>query len=250
MKYTKLFALAAGALFCGVQVATAVPSLRISSGGTTVILTDEDLENALGWQAAPPVGSTLLTDAAPGFLGFVSVTTTVGSFAITTTTGATYPSIGSITSPEMDVLNLSVSSSGAGGTLTVEFSEDGFGPTQGTGGRMAIGGTLGTGASANYDAYADGSNVLFAQTDHFGNLSFGPNTGSSPISFSGDVSGSAPGVSSPSYSLTQVVTITHGAGLVSSSFDAALDVPDGGTTVSLLGLTLLGLGAGRRALRK
>lgn len=254
MKYTKLLAASAGLLLVGSQIATAVPSLRLTSGGDTVILTDNNLANALGWNSplgtvsggAPPAGTTLATDTSPAIAGFTQVTTVVGNFNITSTTGSTFPTIGSLTSPQMDILNISISS-GAGGILTIEFSQDGFGPTSGTGGRLAIGGTLGAGASVDYSAYADGGNGLFVQTDHFNTLNFGPGSGG----FSGDASGAAPGVSSPQYSLTQVVTVSHPAGAgIFTSLNASLHVPDGGTTVSLLGLTLLGLGAGRRALRK
>ena len=50
------------------------------------------------------------------------------------------------------------------------------------------------------------------------------------------------------YSLTQQLIITH-SGYGASSFYAELKVPDGGSTVALLGAVLVGLEGFRRKLR-
>lgn len=234
MKLTKLLT-ASALLVCGAQIASAVPMLRLTSNGPSGITSVTITDNLLGD-----------LDPAPGAVS--AGTISLGDFNLTLSVGLA--DIGSDTSPIMDVLSFSMTSNSlvSDATLTIEFSDIGFGPTQGTGGRMSIGGHADVGTDIVYTAYADGGNNYFAQTEAFDTISFYGLPGGG---FSGDGAGTSSEVANTPYSLTQVIEITHPAGaMTTSSFDALLEVPDGGTTVSLLGLTLLGLGAGRRALRK
>ena len=152
----------------------------------------------------------------------------------------------------MKLYDVSLSSSLTGGTLNIWFSEEGFGPT----GSVATSSISGiSGGTTTYNTYqgtynpAQGTS-LFQTTTSLESLSFGK----------GDFSGSGTEVltnTTGPYSLTQQVTITHAGGVKLSSFEASLSVsgsgggvsvPDGGMTLSLLGLALVGMAAFRRAL--
>ena len=111
---------------------------------------------------------------------------------------------------------------------------------------MNIGGTLAGNATLTYNLYGDAGNTALATTTLLGTE--GPFTGPGAFSKNGNASvGLA--VLGSHYSLTQQVVITAtGAG--TSSFDAEAQVPDGGTTLVLLGGSMLGLGAIRRKLVK
>jgi hypothetical protein len=137
----------------------------------------------------------------------------------------------------MHLDDLSISGAG-GGTLTIWYSETGFGPaTAGSGAFATFGGTSAPGATLTYESY-------------FGTTLFDEANSLTSLSFSGAAANLQDAASLPQpaddYSLTQKVTITHlGAGQ-SSSFNATLNVPDGGTTLSLLGLAMLGIAGVRR----
>jgi hypothetical protein len=95
-------------------------------------------------------------------------------------------------------------------------------------------GTLGLSSSVTYET-RQGTNSLFAGTTLTG-----------PQSSNGSVSGSFGSGTGP-YSLTQKVTITHGS-LGSSAAIVKLSVPDGGWSITLLGLALVGVEGLRRKL--
>lgn len=167
--------------------------------------------------------------------GVVVFSGTFGNWVITTDTGVTKPVSGNAVRPYMDV-NFIATSSTPGGTLVIEFSETGFGPmAAGTNYVLDIGGT--TQGVVNCTTLVDVNNVLF------GGLAIGGGT------FSGGAfacEAGAPGTYTSPYSLTKRITITHGSGVLTSSGDTQVTVPDGGTTIAMFGLSLLGLGALRR----
>jgi hypothetical protein len=171
--------------------------------------------------------------------GAVTFSGAVGLWIINVTTGITYPVLGSVTEPVMDFNDISVLSSG-GGTLTLWFSETGFGPTS-TSVETSIGGT--TGGTVSYQAFS--GTALFEEGALL--TTFTSNT----LAFNNTSSGTLASGAGP-YSLTQKVQLTHSAGGV-SSYNANLSVepkpvPDGGMTLSLLGLAMVGLAALRRRL--
>jgi hypothetical protein len=145
----------------------------------------------------------------------------------------------------MDV-NFIATSSTPGGTLVIEFSEDGFGPmTSGANYALAIGGT--TEGTVNCTTLVDVNNVLFGGVELLpGGRTFTSDLNNGAFSFSAG----APGTYSSPYSITKRITITHGSGFLTSSGDTLLKVPDGGTTIAMFGLSLLGLGALRKKQRK
>lgn len=176
--------------------------------------------------------------------GVVTYSGTIGVWTVSFATGTSIPvSGGTASSPVLDLASFSASSAG-GGTLILEFSDTDFGPSTGShieaflSGSIAVG-TGSTGGSAAFTTYANASNALFDKSG--GALT--TIALASPGGFGMD-SGGVLGVGP--YSLTERVVLTHNtAG--SSSLDAHLTVvPDGGTTLMLLGSGVTALGLIRR----
>lgn len=195
-------------------VASAVPTMTISDGINPVITI---VDGGAG-------------DSNLGTAGVVGYNGSVGLWNLVVSIGQTKPFLGSAEAPHMD-LNYVVTSTGAG-TITIKWSDTDF--TAGSAGFAAeIGGT--TAGSVQFSTYADAGNTLFGTGIQLTSQSFN----SSP--FSGTASHGA--VGDNSFSLTEVLVITHGSGTTSDSGDASLaTVPDGGATVTLLGTALAGLG--------
>ena len=203
--------------------AHAITTLRLTDGVTTITIADA------GAGDANPVAGAVT------FIG------SIGSFSINNvTTGLSKPVLGSATLPFLDLNSVDVS--GSAGTLTISFSDNFFGLTPGDV-TANIGGT--TGGTVSYSTFADASNLLFGKSTPL--TSQGPFGGPA---FSG-TSFADLGLLSP-FSLTQEVVITHASGVRATSFNAELKaqgVPDGGSTVGLLGLALVGLESLRRRFR-
>lgn len=190
---------------CGITTAAlyqaeAAAQLRISDGtvaGTIVINDDGPGDSA---NTSPGV----ITYAGPvGANWFLNVTT-----------GSGYPNLGSPSVPTLDLGTLNLSS--AAGSLTIEFSEDGF--TAGGPANITIGGnSVGT---VTYKVWTDTNNVIFGKTTLVGTV--GPLDATLT---GGSFSGSAAGTVAPAspYSITMEATIEHPTG-GKTGFDAALDI--------------------------
>jgi hypothetical protein len=194
----------------------AIPTLTLESGGVTVVRTDAD-DGSID-------GKIELNQSVGGFyLNKVK--------ALTDGTGGT----GTPLSPDLNLLSVDASS-GAGGTLTVTFVDDGF-----TGSPLdllaRIGGTTAEANSVQFLTYVNGTLL----TDS-GLLD---GTGFSDVK-NASISEGAP------YSLTLKAIITHASGSQLTSFGARLStaVPDGGATAIMLGVGLFGLGAFARRTTK
>ena len=192
--------------------------------------------------------STLATEATltDGDLdGMITFGPAVGAFTLNVGGAFSKPTLGTATSPRLDLSSFDLSTSA--GTLVIRVTDTGFtsGPSSMF---MSIGGT--TDGTVSYEAYWDPSNAAFGMAHQIGStLSFGPGGTSYPFSGSslaGDVGSVAP------FSLTQVITITHATGgrfPKATSFDAGLvAVPEPGATV-LLGLGIAAMGIASRCRR-
>jgi hypothetical protein len=221
MKRIKLLAMAL-ATMAVTGSALAIPTLIISDGVTSTSLT-----------------------SASGIVVY-SNTSFDGAWSVVISTGETKPALGSATTPIFD-LNIQATSltSAATHNLTITFSDNGFGPTSGNFQAILSGHLVaGTGQNVTYNTYYDAGNVTGATTTPLTSSGAVP-----PPNYNSTVGGGP--VNQSLYSLTQVVTI-GGAGTGaggSYSLDASLaGVPDGGTTVMLLGAALSGLALLRRKL--
>jgi hypothetical protein len=175
-----------------------------------------------------------INDNLPGDLnpatGELTLSTNVGVWSLSISTGITKPAVGSSTNPVMDLV-IQASSTGAG-SLTYTFSDGGFSAGPGTL-NSAVSGQVISGAptTVGYKVFGDPSNVVEALTTQL------TTTGTIPLptvtSDSGTLSlGSL-------YSLSQVVQLTA-SGASSVSVDASLNV----STVpepSSVALTFVGL---------
>ena len=177
---------------------------------------------------------------------------TVGSFAVPSftlgvwnisLTGQTKTAFGSTTLPKMVFTSITASSS-AGGTLTVRFSEDGFGPC----GFTALASFSGTFESGLAGRPHIKPTVARLSSPKRPCLPPKGRLHRLVALMTAEVAGAAYGPGSP-FALTQVLTISH-AGAGNSSHTARLDspVPDGGSTVVLLGAGVAALAffSGRR----
>jgi hypothetical protein len=199
--------------------ANAFATLELSSGATTVTVTDGG------------------TGDANGAVGVVTFIGPVGNFFINVTTGL---SICDINNPYMD-LN-SVDFSGSSGSLKIRLSDIGFSSPSPAGFIFNVGGT--TQGTISYAGYYDLDNALFGTTSLIGSGSF---TG--PGSFADSFSSGLISPASP-LSLTEIINITHSGGYKNTSFDAEMVVTPEPGTILLLGSGLLGLAIyGRRRLK-
>ncbi len=187
--------------------------LELISGATTIIVPD----NGAG-DTNPATGAVVWSG-------------TINGWTVTFAGGTTKPVIGSVTTPNLDISTFAVLSSGSG-TLQVLFSDTGFGPTTGAADSLITGSIQGS-QTVVFTTYGGNSNTIFDTSNLL--TSTGTLSGNFPTQFASGVLGAKTGP----YSLTEELTLT-GSG--NSSLDARLTVPDGGSTVGLLGLALVGLG--------
>jgi len=211
MKTKYIFLAAAIVAFS--EMAYAIPTLRLYSG-SPVLVTDNgagDFNSASGqvtW-----IGS-------------------LGHWNLNVDTGTTYPVLGTLASPKLDISFDATTISG--GTLWIYFTDNGFGPTFGANSFASIGAT--TNGTVSYWVYGGASNNLF---DFSQLLYAGPFSGPS---FSANDIGAAINNEGP-YSITGLIKIVQsGAGHTSGDIMFGVGVPDGGTTLLLLGMGLTGLG--------
>ncbi len=194
------------------------------------------------------VADESMADVANGILGNVTfiAPTSTGVFSITT--GLTAPNLGTFTNPFLALSN--ITGNGPAGTYAIYFSEVGFGPTTSDFYLdLSFNPTSGPVASVTYEAYSSASNTLFARSDMIGTLNL--NTDLVDSAFTNGTAPSYTTTGAP-YSLTQKLVITLGG---ETSFRATADlssvsVPDGGASLALLGLSLIGLHGVRRKFAK
>lgn len=215
MKINLKCLLAIGATSALIGSAYATPTLTISDGVNTVSVTDNSAGDA---------------NSAAGQVTWIGG---LDNWTLNVDTGTTYPAIGTLVFPALD-LSFNAVSNGVGGTLWISFSESGFGPSSGVT-NVATGGTVMGAGSVTFNTYGGNSNALFDTTNWLSSV--GPFAGPA---FSDSILGGTINSAGP-YSLTEVIKITS-AGASAITGDASLSVPDAGTTVMLLGAGLMALG--------
>ena len=200
--------------------ASAIPIITLDDGINPVVTIKDDEIDDLG--------------VSPGVVVFNG---SIGNFIVNVTTGITKPVLGSEADPQLHLNSVNVSNvSGATGSLTITFSEDGYKGGSLAGFESLIGGT--TNGTVSAITYINGA--VLSSLGPFG-----------PGAFS-DTEEILLADIPESFSLGMSATITHGSGAKVSSFGLKLksvSVPDAGIML-LLGPALLGLGIFGRKFNK
>ena len=164
-------------------------------------------------------------------LGVLGIYISSGNFQLVLSLAQSQPFIGSPTDPIID-LTFAMTSFGDGGTLTISVTNTDF---QGSGtnvGVCEIGGI--TGGTVDYACFVDDSNTAFARTEQIAGL--GPISGgvfAEAANGAFDVNGL--------YSLTDVLTITHGGGIVTTTGNSNIRIPEP-QTLAIFGMGLVAIG--------
>lgn len=209
----RMLALFGAITIFAMATATAAFKLRVSvNGGLTFPINVVD--NGVG-------------DLNP-MLGVIVSSGSAGGFNVVVNTAQSKPVVGSLVNPNLD-LNVTVTSAGGiGGPIMIETTDTGF---AGGGSMVDIGGGTQPGggiSTVQWDTWADSSNVEFGTGGvHIG---FGP-TVASPFMFSG----SASGVITAPYSMTNRVTINMIAnqGTLTGDFNSQV-LPEGSSLALLI----------------
>ena len=189
------------------------------------------------------------TVAASGGIATYANASFDGQWSVVISTGETKPALGSAIAPAMD-LNVQATSLGAAApanNLNVSWSDNAFGPFNSKLGAQLSGHVVtGTGSTVLYNTYYDAAN---GPVSTGGTIAGGPTPYTTsgllaPSTYSSFQGGAT--INNSAFGLTELLTITSVPG-GSYSLDASLSgIPDGGTTVMLLGAALSGLAILRR----
>ena len=171
--------------------------------------------------------------------GFMSVHVLIGSWSMQVAVGLTKPILGTPGSPVLDISVTGATTGTETTKLWIEFSDIGFTSTGGSY-FTSVGGNLALGNSEVFSSRVSSANVLFDAGTALTTL----NVTGTPFAASG--SASAPGLTAPnSITISHVFTSGGRQGVISTD-GRIVGVPDGGSSLVLLGLGLLGLAGLRR----
>jgi VPDSG-CTERM motif len=208
MKTSLRYLFVAAAIAASAAVASAVPTLRVASGTSAMLVPD---------------GSSLDLNA---LTGTVDWNGTFAGWNITVDIGT---ASGTLATPDLNLQFSATSTSGSTAPLWLYFANDGLGATQ----NGVVDASISGDASGTVSYWASinpgtGSHTL---------TSGGPFSG---LSFSGSSSSAA--FSSALYQLIGTVEITGQGAKGTLDLSDPISVPDSGTTLMLLGAGLTGLG--------
>jgi hypothetical protein len=186
----------------------------------------------------PATAGLFIVDNSTSTTSYVPVSGGVATFAgtfdanwsLVITTGQTVVG-GAHPSLDLDVAATHLAGTG---TLSIYYSDIGFGPTVAN---YVLSTFLSSGGPVTTSAYLSAANTAFGMTTSLGGTTDATGN-STTINATGGINNSGP------YSLTIVDLIGGNV----TSMDTSLKVPDGGTTAMLLGASLSGLALLRRKL--
>lgn len=189
---------------------------------------------------------------AVGALGYAHP---MGDFLLSLTTGYSEPLVGALDTSSLGLKSVALSSTALSELqLNIWYSDVGFvsagDEVSGTGRLKGL-----TGGTTTAKAWLDDANALFGQGEQV--LDFSPTSGGLNLreDFAAPVTGE--------YSMTLLISITHGPGLEATTFESLLrtedvapapvpsvfDLPDSGATLVLLGGSLIALAVWPRRAR-
>jgi hypothetical protein len=203
----------------------AIPTIMISDGITSITI-----EDGGAGDFSPNAGEIIFSG-------------TIGMFDTNIVTGVTMPKIGGASFPMMDLSALEVNSLGGNGTLSIMFSEVGFGPlASGLNGFVTSvsNNTLLGSSTINFNTYYDESNTLFGQASQISSLSLNSNGTASASSFI---------LPSDPFSLTSVINLSVSGMTNMIVSQKIVPAPEPGTLL-MLGSGLMGIAFYARRKRK
>lgn len=211
--------------------------LNIAAGILTSIAALVGTQQAHANAILELVSGTSTSAASVGGIAALS-SVSINGWTVSFAQGTSYPATGSTVTPLDDLASVNITKTG-NAPLLIEFSAAGFvsgtpAAAVATMSGAALSGTL----AGTYKTYYDSSDTLLALTTLLTSQSFTASS-LSGTAF-GVVSGATP------FSLTQVIQINTGLG----SLDDSLAVPDGGTTLIMLGGAMTALTLVRAKIRK
>lgn len=174
-------------------------------------------------------------DGDPLTVGSISAVGHFGVWTVASSTGTAVPITGFTGSPDLDLSWIAVSS--GAGNLTIQFTDTGYSLASAVNMITSLSASLAAvGSTATFSAWFDTENNQFGDGGSVANVNLGSVSLSSPGGFittgGGPISGSG--------SVT-VELVVHHEGAANSSGNGETKVPEGGSTVAMLGLGLLGL---------
>jgi hypothetical protein len=231
MKKTLITMACAGALLASLNSASAVATLKLVDVGTgsTMTVVDGTATDANGTVGTPN--------------GIVEWSGAVGNFSVTINSGSTF--LGTATMPKLTIQGTYGTT--VADTLKVYWSDIGFGPLAGGNQFLATAASTGlaTGSTITVLTYGDSGNTLFGNDTSHAQSSQGlATTGSSTIVAPAGGPIANPYSLTVEYDITTTLQSTTGQpqGVLANGTLEAVTVPDGGSSLILLGSALSSLG--------
>ena len=190
-----IFAVAIGVL--SVASVCAQPAMTLSDGANSITITSTGPTCTAG---------TCSTSAWSASSGNIVWSGSLGTFTIMSANGRTKPGL----VDSVDLAIGTVTTGAAGGTLTVQWSDNGF-LGSGTGSSFTFGGTILPGNAATSNYYVDNTNALFGTEIPLGSLT---------ATSSASTSGTGTGPTADPFSMTIAETITLAANSFFSNDDS------------------------------